>query len=320
MKIKQIMQNEARIFESIADISCRSRKESFCLSFFIEKELKALKSTASKFLIDSYLMDVRSLNLKDPKTFESELTGADLCEFLTLTNRTPNGALMSRVEVDDIFSLAQREVIEIIDKIGLMEYISEIHLPISFRLTSPSVDSKVMVRPYSASKKHTEIWCGHPNHAVISIPIFGDFSSTGVSFFLPSEFKPCFFTTYNSYDEAIDTIGEVESLPFGLLSSEMILYHAVVVHNTFRKNVQPSFPRLTADLGIRLTDSRLDELVLPEDRKENYFNVDIARKIGKEIYFESEFSFFEKITFSDHNKRKYAAKYKLKNRSADTVK
>ena len=129
----------------------------------------------SRFLTESYLMDARSDNLKELKTFESELTSADLCEFLNLTNRTPNGALMSRVEVDDIFSLAQREVIEIIDKIGLMEYISELHLPISFRLTSPSVDSKIMVRPYSASKKHTEIWCGHPNHAVISIPIFGDF-------------------------------------------------------------------------------------------------------------------------------------------------
>ena len=36
-------------------------------------------------------------------------------------------------------------------------------------------------------------------------------------------------------------------------------------------------------------------------------------KLEKEIFFESEFSFFEKITFSDHNKRKYVAKYKIKN-------
>ena len=91
------------------------------------------------------------------------------------------------------FSLAQREVIEIIDKIGLMEYISELHLPISFRLTSPSVDSKIMVRPYSASKKHTEIWCGHPNHAVISIPIFGDFTSTGEYFFFQENSNLVFF-------------------------------------------------------------------------------------------------------------------------------
>ena len=123
MKINQIMKSEAQIFESIADISCRTRKESFVF-LFIEKELTALKSMVSRFLTESYLMDARSDNLKELKTFESELTSADLCEFLNLTNRTPNGALMSRVEVDDIFSLAQREVIEIIDKIGLMEYIS----------------------------------------------------------------------------------------------------------------------------------------------------------------------------------------------------
>ena len=66
MKINQIMKSEAQIFESIADISCRTRKESFCLSFFIEKELTALKSMVSRFLTESYLMDARgSDNLKE---------------------------------------------------------------------------------------------------------------------------------------------------------------------------------------------------------------------------------------------------------------
>ncbi len=211
-----------------------------------------------------------------PRTSTSDET---LCQLLdekldTLSNRTPNGALVPKMEFQDEYNQIHRAVASWMQSLNLSPLIESIRCPIVVRAVSGSVRPEFDARPYAASKMHVDLWAGDaPDSVSIIIPILGDIERTTIEWFEPPQgFEENYLRVMDSYDVAQELEGQCPQYPVQARMGCAYFIDAIVMHRTAhhgggarvnlqfdlrrpisdsdRKKIHPSFP--AGRLGLHL--------------------------------------------------------------------
>lgn len=190
--------------------------------------------------------------------FDDDILVAYYQEICSLTNITPNGAVMPKREVTLEFNLAHRCIAGIFKSFGIDCHVASIHLPAGIRLVDGKKDATKDSRPYSSTKLHTDFWSGDPLRSiVIFIPVLGDVASTTLEFFEPAERgMKNLMRTLSDYDEGASLMRDAKKYlgkfrcGFAYIGDSLILHRTVKNQGGLRVSVNFRFApqeRLASD-------------------------------------------------------------------------
>ena len=199
-----------------------------------------------------------------------------------LANRTPNGMVMPKHEVEDEFNDLHRAVSSYVRSLAIDNLIYSAQCPIIVRMVKGTSDSSD-ARPYSSSKIHLDLWNGDPwDEVAVSIPILGDIGRTTVDYFQPlTELGARLLRTVTSYDEALEGMGEFEPCPLQQRPGYAYFSDALVPHQTVK---QGGGIRVTVEFRLRrqTTQEERDaaEAACDSDRLVAYLSYPVWRNLG----------------------------------------
>jgi hypothetical protein len=197
-----------------------------------------------------------------------EFLALNYADLVSCPNITPNGVILPKLENHLEFNIVHREVAGIFAATCLPPFFAKMHLPMSIRLVGGEPNEAAHKRPFAATKLHTEIWSGHPNDGVISIPISGNVAGTMPEFFEPIEPSEKFIHKVQNYDDGLSTYRDLKQYDMQVAAGFYYLYDAFVVHRTVKRG---GGPRISIDFPVIYAKS-LGLLDLPKDRLENYID------------------------------------------------
>ncbi len=188
-------------------------------------------------------------------TSEEELCNRMNEELDTLANRTPNGALVPKMEFQDEYNEIHRAVASWLGSLNMTHLIKSIRCPIVVRAVSGAAAPDADARPYAASKMHVDLWGGDaPDSVSIIIPVFGDIERTTIEWFRPPiGFEEKYLRVMDSYDVAEELEGQCLQYPLTARMGSACFIDAIVMHRTVlhgggaRVNVQFDLRRPISD-------------------------------------------------------------------------
>lgn len=154
----------------------------------------------------------------------------------SLSNRTPNGALVPKTEFQDEYNEIHRAVAVWLDSLNMTHLIESIRCPIVVRAVSGKSSPGKDARPYAASKMHVDLWGGDaPDSVAIIIPVLGDIEHTTIEWFRPPlGFEEKYLKVMDSYDVAAELEEQCEQYPLRARMGCAYFINAIVMHNTVR--------------------------------------------------------------------------------------
>ena len=169
------------------------------------------------------------------------MTDEALCQLMdeelgTLANRTPNGALVPKMEFQDEYNEIHRAVASWLGSLNMTHLIDSIRCPIVVRAVSGAVAPEIEARPYAASKMHVDLWGGDaPDSVAIIIPVLGDLERTTIEWFRPPPgFEEKYLRVMDSYDVAQELAGQCDRYPVTARMGCAYFIDAIVMHRTIR--------------------------------------------------------------------------------------
>ena len=164
-----------------------------------------------------------------------------LCRLLdeeigTLANRTPNGALVPKMEFQAKYNEIHRAVASWLESLNMTHLIESIRCPIVVRAVSGTAAPDAEARPYAASKMHVDLWGGDaPDSVAIVIPVLGDIERTTIEWFQPPiGFEEKYLRVMDSYDVAEELEGQCLQYPVTARMGSAYFIDAIVLHRTVR--------------------------------------------------------------------------------------
>ena len=164
-----------------------------------------------------------------------------LCRLLdeeldTLANRTPNGALVPKMEFQNEYNEIHRAVASWLESLNITHLIDSIRCPIVIRAVSGAPAPDAEARPYAASKMHVDLWGGDaPDSVDIVIPVLGDIERTTIEWFRPTiGFEEKYLRVMDSYDVAKELEGQCLQYPVTARMGCAYFIDAIVMHRTVR--------------------------------------------------------------------------------------
>ena len=157
-------------------------------------------------------------------------------ELDTLANRTPNGAIVPKMEFGDEYNEIHRTVAAWLDSLNMAHLIETSRCPIVVRAVSGAVAPEIDARPYAASKMHVDLWAGDaPDSVAIIIPVLGDLERTTIEWFRPPPgFEEKYLRVMESYDVAEELEGQCEQYRVTARMGMAYFIDAIVMHRTVR--------------------------------------------------------------------------------------
>lgn len=194
------------------------------------KSFQAMKEASVEYLKACMQSDEES----DPDAFLSSITNDRLSQ---LANRTPNGAVLPKMEVAAEFNKFHRSVSSWFQSLGLDETVYQVFCPTTLRIMHGAALPDMEKRPYATNKMHADLWAGDPADGVnIIITLFGDFERTSVEFFQPpQDFEEKFMRHLDSYDEGYEYTKNCPQYKFSPSPGTVTFFDSIVPHKTVRK-------------------------------------------------------------------------------------
>ena len=219
-----------------------------------------------------------------------------------LANRTPNGILLPKQEVEAEFNNLHRDVAEWLSSLGVDDLVDQAFCPITLRLVKGLPDPAEDSRPYASVKLHADVWAGEPTDSVnIHIPILGDLERTGVHFFVPPDnFEKDWLRPLKSYNEGIELEALVQKIPIQLRFGCAYFAAATALHKTIKSN---GGERLILEFRFRRKgDKPNPEAVIDTDRGSNYINLYEWYQLGttKYMHFEDTYADAKRQVFRNN--------------------
>jgi hypothetical protein len=250
-----------------------------------QTSLRRLQEATACFLAASMGLD----QIDSPAKFLDSIKDSDLSK---LPNRTPNGAIVPKMEVTREFNELQAVTGQWFQSIGFEPIVDDILSPVTVRVVAGHADAKTEARPYATNKMHSDAWSGVPADSFnLVLMLGGDSERTQLEFCNPPEdFEEHWLKILDSYDIGHDYVKDCPRLPVVAPTGTAVFFDAVVPHRTMRKGGES---RITLQTTLR-------RKVTPEYRQKASQEMDS----GKLVHFE-KFAEFVKLgrekllTFTD---------------------
>ena len=174
-----------------------------------------------------------------------------------LANRSPNGLVVPKQEIQLEFNLFHKAVSEWFRSLGIDDLIYRISSPILVRLVRGQRNAQEESRPLSSTKLHADVWIGSPLDMVVaSIPILGDIKRTTVEYFHPpDDFEERYMRHFSDYDQGKELEAECKRCPLELRMGYAYLSDGILPHKTVKKQ---GGDRVTIQFEIRRASSEAD--------------------------------------------------------------
>jgi hypothetical protein len=193
---------------------------------------------------------IKSLNLAYNKEFIWSDTfledNNDL--ILNLPNKTPNGVIKPKKEIEDQYTQIQYNINKILTNIGLYSHIGQMVLPnIRYKNSNENTDTKS--RPYYTSKFHSDAWIGHKGDCQILIGVLGDVDNNTVEFNEPINVHDNYLDKAESFDEG-NTRYEQFNILGTLTKGKLGIMDHACLHRTLIKENGKS--RISVDIATMI--------------------------------------------------------------------
>lgn len=254
--------------------------------------------------------------LEEPDGLNDDASLLDRLEekIATLANRTPNGVLMPKAELDREYTALHAAISTFVHSLGLDDLIEFASCPIIMRTVAGTPDTGASKRPYSSSKVHADLWTGDPGDEILCfIPVLGDLENTTIDFFhSPDDFETRLMRYFPSYEDAEAQLEgfPLVNYPIKLAFGRFYMADAIVLHQTVRKGGRA---RVTLDFRLRRKTSPVErEFILSlceHDRLDHYIPYQEWSSYGATagLHFRDTFADAKAGIFTErpHNQRPY---------------
>jgi hypothetical protein len=151
-----------------------------------------------------------------------------------LSNRTPNGVVVPKTELESQFDGVQHAVSRWFASLGIDHMVSTVFSPIHVRCVLGEEPPEIEERPYATSKMHLDVWSGDPYDCVIvTLPVLGDVVANTVEYYEAYSGIERELGKYPSFQAG--HLDSLTLLPLGTEIGKVILLDATVPHKTVRK-------------------------------------------------------------------------------------
>ncbi len=177
-------------------------------------------------------------------------TELDDCTLAKIANRTPNGLLRPKQELEAAYGAVHAASAAWFKSLRIDSGVATAYCPVNVRLIGGNA-SEGPQRPYDSASWHTDIWNGDPGDYVgVNILMAGDVERTGIEFAksLPLS-DDHYIKQYADYRDAHFFVGN--PTPYdtsGTIPGTAFISDATVLHRTARKG---GGPRISLDFHVR---------------------------------------------------------------------
>ena len=193
----------------------------------------------------------------EPDLSETQVVERLDTELGRLVNRTPNGVLMPKLEFAREFNELHRVIADWVRSLRIEPLIARMFCPITVRIVKGKGETQAVIRPYSSTKIHVDLWSGDPSDNVgINLPVLGDIHSTTVAFYHPPvDFERKWLRVMKDFDEGREIAGACTEYPTHLQIGHAYFYDATVLHKTTQRE---GGTRVSLQLLLRRPTSEAD--------------------------------------------------------------
>lgn len=180
-----------------------------------------------------------------------------------LANRTPNGILIPKRELEDEFGCLHRAVASYVRGLGINDLIHSVSSPIVIRVVEGMIDPAVEARQYSSSKIHLDAWVGEPgDEVIVSMPMLGDIEQTTVEYFQPpQELGSQLVREMSNFDEGLQLLGECKPYPLQQRHGCAYFMDATVPHRAVKRG---GGIRVSVEFRLRRRSTEAERLAVQE--------------------------------------------------------
>jgi hypothetical protein len=279
--MNNIIENRKKVYNGFPKENLEMSLADLVLFYNIEKnDYDELIDATKNFLLKTmYLVYNKDFTWTDTFLEDND----DLIN--NLPNKTPNGLLNPKKEIVKEFEQIQIELNNILNTLGLNQYINKLAIPnIRYKSTSESTSAKS--RPYYTSKYHSDAWVGHIGDSVLLIGLLGDIENNTVEFNEPINVKSNYLDKAESFEEGNTRYENLKYL--GILNIEKlgIMDHACIHRTLLKEN---SKPRISIDLALIInSEYSLSHTQNYADQRTTYYDIDILNGINNKYSFDIE--------------------------------
>lgn len=236
-------------FDALASRIPHSRRRGFVL----EHKMDEGRFQALQWYVRAYI----SASLLAPgHVFSEEEILARLADrSRPILNKTPNGVLMPKYEFSMEYNMLHSCLVRLLDCLDLDSLTLCWQLPFIVRVVAGhEEDPMASLRPYSATKIHSDVWVGEPSDLILlNIPILGDVEKTGMRWLEPPpELGESHLKVLNDFKEGEEIAGQASVLDLVWKQGHLYFSDAAVLHQTVQSGGRY---RVSIDLRFRMKTS-----------------------------------------------------------------
>ena len=234
---------------------------------------------------------------------EKELIKKILSKKKVLSNLTPNGIIVPKIENSLEFNNLLKCYVQILKYLNVEGLIENFHFPPNLRLKLPKLKKSNMSRKHPTELMHSDTWTGaNPNWCAVHLFILGDIKKNNIKYAEPPKnFNEDWLKPLKNSKLGKDISSKFKVVNYTPKKGYMIVADATIIHQSFRK--KNAGIRISLDTGFDLKMKKLksfkrtniDKFDVKKIRKSETVSKDDFLTIGKKTYFHFSDSFKNKV-------------------------
>jgi hypothetical protein len=245
----------------------------------------------------------RCFNDNETIVTEKELIKKILSTSNKLSNLTPNGIIVPKIESSLEFNNLLKSYVQLLRYLNLENSIEKFHFPPNLRLKLPSIKKSHMFRKHPTELMHSDTWTGaNPNWCAVHIFILGDIAKNNIRYAEPPKnFNENWLKPLIKSEDGKEISNRFKLIKYTPKKGHMIIADATIIHQSFRKN--NAGIRVSLDTGFDLKMKRLksfnktkiDKFDVQKIRNDETVTKNDFIQIGKKTYFHFPDSFKDRV-------------------------
>ena len=245
----------------------------------------------------------RCFNDNETIITEKDLLKKILSKSNKLSNLTPNGIIVPKIESSLEFNNLLKSYVQILKYLNLESSIEKFHFPPNLRLKLPNIKKSHMLRKHPTEMMHSDTWTGaNPNWCAVHLFVLGDIAKNNIRYAEPpNNFSENWLKPLKKSNHGKDISKTYKIINYTPKKGCMIIADATIIHQYFRK--KRAGIRVSIDTGF---DLKMNKLKSFKKTKIDKYNVQKIREhetvskndfiqIGKKTYFHFPDSFKDRV-------------------------
>jgi|TARA_B110000093_G_scaffold173482_1_gene205643 hypothetical protein len=245
----------------------------------------------------------KSFNDNETIVDEKKLIKKILSKKKILSNLTPNGIIVPKIESSLEFNSLLKSYVQILKYFNIESLIENFHFPPNIRLKLPYIKKNHMLRKHPTELMHSDTWTGaNPNWCAVHLFILGDIARNNIRYAEPpSDFDEDWLKPLKKSQLGKDISSKFKLMRYIPKKGHMIIADATIIHQSFRK--KKAGIRISLDTGFDLkmkkltsfNKTKVDTLDIKKIRKNETISKEDFIQLGKKTYFHFPDSFKNKV-------------------------